>query len=116
MRAMPFVVSCLVVSLVGCGGGSSVDAGPGPAVVTDGGIFARFTAPTGDQPNTFLVTVTGEGAATDGIGFPPSATGGEPYFLDGWQVTFTRVLVTVGSVHLSENPDLDRNDPSATGA
>jgi hypothetical protein len=71
--------------------------------------------PTTDTRNTFLVTVSGEGAAADGITFPP-ATSGAPYFVDGWEVKFEHVLVTVGSVSLNDNPDLNPNDQSATGA
>jgi hypothetical protein len=40
----------------------------------------------------------------------------EPYFLDGWQLSFEHVLVTVAQVTLSENPDFNPNDPSQTGA
>ncbi|MFT3713488.1 MAG: hypothetical protein QM817_38010 [Archangium sp.] len=72
--------------------------------------------PTTETKNTFLVTVSGEGAAANGITFPPGATGGAPYFVDGWEVKFEHVLVTVGSVSINDNPDLNPNDQSATGA
>ena len=110
---------CVCVFFVACGGAGSMDGGAGGgggAQVTDGGTFAAFTPPTGSPSNTFLVTITGEGAATEGIGFPPGATGGEPYFLDGWELSFERVLVTVGSVTLTDNPDMNPNDPSQSGA
>lgn len=90
---------------------------PGP----DGGVeptcaegFCAHTPPTGSQNNSLLLTVSGEESATEGFGFP--GAGGEPYFVDGWEITFTRVLVTVGNVTVSENPDLDPNDASKTGA
>ena len=78
--------------------------------------FCAHTAPAGTQNNSVVFTVTGEGGATEGFGFPPAGAGGEPYFVDGWEVTFSRVLVTVGNVTLHENPDLDPNDQSKTGA
>ncbi len=71
--------------------------------------------PTPTTHNSFLVTITGEGSATEGVGFPPPAAGGAPYFLDGWEITYSHVLVTVGDVTLSENPDLSPNDQSRTG-
>jgi hypothetical protein len=75
-----------------------------------------FTAPTGSDVNdAVLVTVTGEGAATAGLDFPP-ASGNDPYFLDGWALSFEHVIVTVGSVTMSANPDLNANDQSQTGA
>lgn len=112
---------CVCVLFVACGGGETADGGTGTgggggAVVTDGGTFAVFTPPTGSPANTFLVTITGEGAATEGLGFPPPVTGGEPYFLDGWELSFERVLVTVGRVTLTDNPDLNPNDPSQSGS
>ncbi len=66
--------------------------------------------------NTFAVIITGEGSATDGIAFPPEDTGGEPYFLDGWEIHFTRVLVTVDDITFWENPDQSASDQSQHGA
>lgn len=77
---------------------------------------AACGTPTTDTKNTFLITVSGEGAAADGLAFPPGASGGEPYFVDGWELKFEHVLVTIGSVSINENPDLNPNDQSATGA
>lgn len=59
------------------------------------------------------VTISGEEIATDGIAFP---TGSEVTIVDGWELSLTHVLVTVGQVTLSENPDLDPSDQSRTGA
>ena len=66
--------------------------------------------------NTFDIIITGEGAATDGIAFPPASTNGEPYFLDGWELHFTRVLVTIDDLTFWENPDLNPGDQSQHGA
>ena len=56
----------------------------GSVGITDGGFFADFDAPsTTSVGNSLLITVTGEGSATEGVGFPPAAGGGEPYFVDG---------------------------------
>jgi hypothetical protein len=39
----------------------------------------------------------------------------EPFFIDGWQVQYEHLLVTVDHLELSENPDVNPNDPSMTG-
>lgn len=105
------------LALSACGPMMGTDGGTDAGTTGDGGFFATFTAPaTTAVNNSLLVTVTGEGTATEGIGFPPPAAGGEGYFLDGWEVTFEHVVVTVGGVTVSENPDLNPNDPSQTGA
>ncbi|HEX5097885.1 MAG TPA: hypothetical protein VFV94_00220 [Polyangiaceae bacterium] len=59
------------------------------------------------------VRISGERAATDGFSFP---SGSEVTFLDGWELRFTHVLVTVSDLTLSENPDQSPADPSQTGA
>ena len=42
--------------------------------------------------------------ALSGYAFPP-ANAGDPAFVDGWDVQFTRLLVTVDKIKLSSNPD-----------
>lgn len=62
----------------------------------------------------FDVIVTGEDAAT--LGFPfPAASGGAPYFQDGWALSFSKVIVFVGDIAVSENPDRSLGDQSLTG-
>jgi len=60
-------------------------------------------------------TVSGEVLALGGYDFPP-ASGNDVAFVDGWEVKFSEVLVTVDKIRLSENPDLDPGDESKTGA
>ncbi len=59
------------------------------------------------------VAISGEDIATEGISFP---TGSEVTFVDGWALELSHVLVTVGNLKLSENPDLAPSDQSRTGA
>ena len=111
-RRLPFAVLVLAACsppTPGTDGG--IDAGAG-----DGGFFADFSAPsTTSVSNAVLITITGEGSATEGTGFPPPPGGGAPYFIDGWELSYEHVLVTVGSVTLSEGPDSNPNDQSITG-
>jgi len=55
-------------------------------------------------------TVSGEVLAYDGYSFP----GGDPEFVDGWELHFDRVLTTVDKITLSENPDKVPTDQSQT--
>ena len=63
---------------------------------------------------SLVFTVSGEQLALGGYSFPPSSAD-DPAFVDGWEVKFTQVLVTVGKLTLSENPDLNPGDQSKTG-
>jgi len=58
------------------------------------------------------VTISGEELATNGFLFPQ---GSEVVLADGWEISFSHVLVTVGGVTLSENPDRSPSDQSQTG-
>lgn len=65
----------------------------------------------GDESRGLEVTISGEDAATEGFLFP---TGSEVTFADGWELHFRHVLVTIGNVTLSENPDRSPIDQSQT--
>lgn len=100
--------------LAACGQAPVTDAG---VITGDGGTFLPFTPPaTQSVNNSLLVTISGEASALEGFGFPPAGAGGAPYFLDGWEVRFEQVLVTMGGVAVHENPELNPNDPSQVGA
>jgi len=59
-------------------------------------------------------TASGEVLALGGYGFPP-ATADDPAFADGWEVKFSKLLVTVDHITLSQNPDASPSDQSKTG-
>jgi hypothetical protein len=58
---------------------------------------------------------SGEVLALTGYTFPP-ATPSDPAFVDGWDVHFDRLLVTIDKITLSANPDTMMGDQSKTGA
>ncbi len=91
-----FVLAALALPLAGCDGG-------------DGGTGGAGGAPAG---GSVKVQISGEDLATDGFGFPG---GSEVVIADGWEVKFSHVLVSVGKVWLSENPDTAPADQSQTG-
>jgi hypothetical protein len=107
------------IALSACGSSSS-SGNPQPKICgspTDGlGLLKPFSAPCADQGgNAILVTASGEVLALSGYGFPP-ATPDDPVFVDGWAVTFSKVLVTFDHVKLSRNPDKSPSDQSQTDA
>lgn len=64
---------------------------------------------------SLTVTVSGEGAGLSGYAFPPRSAD-DIAFVDGWEVRFDRILVTVDAITLSEDPDLSPTDQAQTGA
>lgn len=68
-----------------------------------------------DAAPNLTVTISGEGGALTGFAFP-SASANAAAFVDGWDVTFDRILVTVDDIALADNPDLNPTDQSQTGA
>lgn len=67
------------------------------------------------DPPDLTVTISGEGEALTGFAFPP-ASSDDLAFVDGWDVKFDRILVTVDTITLSDNPDLSSTDQAQTGA
>jgi hypothetical protein len=59
-------------------------------------------------------SASGEVLALGGYAFPP-ATSDDAAFVDGWEVKFSKLLVTIDHITLSENPDRSAADQSQTG-
>jgi len=105
MRRVPLsfgalATAALATILGGCGGD---DTGSGSGTTTT----------TGGGSGTIDVRIWGEEIATDGFKFP---TGSEVTIADGWEIELSHVLVTIGKVWLSENPDKAPSDQSQTDA
>jgi hypothetical protein len=60
-----------------------------------------------------VFAASGEVLALTGYAFPP-ATADDPAFVDGWEVTFDRLLVTIDKITLSANPDKVQGDQAQT--
>ncbi len=86
---------------------TSCDAGPS-------GPLAGFCPPTDPGGGGIIFAASGEVLALTGYPFPP-INSGDPAFVDGWDVKFTRLLVTVDKIALAQNPDLNPGDQSQTG-
>jgi hypothetical protein len=68
----------------------------------------------GGASGTIQLTASGEALALGGYAFPP-ASADATAFVDGWEVRFSKLLVTVDHITLSENPDAVPTDQSQTG-
>jgi len=66
-------------------------------------------------PTELVITVSGEETGRDGYAFPP-ASAESVAMVDGWEVTFDHLVVSIGEVTLSETPDLSPTDQSKIGA
>jgi len=82
--------------------------------VAKAGSLATFSPPADPGGGGVLFAASGEVLALTGYPFPP-VNPGDPAFVDGWDVHFTRLLVTVDKITLSSNPDLSPGNQSQTG-
>ncbi len=100
----------------GAGGspGSDASTGSGGSSGTSGGLRA-FTPPSDPGGGGILFAASGEVLALTGYPFPPIQPD-DPAFVDGWDVKFTRLLVTIDKITLSNNPDAVPGDQSKTGS
>jgi hypothetical protein len=66
------------------------------------------------QPQTVLLSASGEILSLDGYPFPP-VNPGDNAFVDGWEVVFNELLITFDHVWMAEGPDTNPDDQSQTG-
>lgn len=131
-RAMRRVVGLAAVTLLACApacgesdenepdpqgasGGAAGSAGVTGAAGAAPGL-TPFTPPADPGAGGFLVTISGEAASLAGFPFEPGVSRSEdPAFVDGWEVRFEHLLLTVGGVTLHETPDADPADKTKLG-
>ena len=99
-----FMAAAGIAVVAGCA--SNGNQNPG-----DGG--GGFQPPADPGPGGILFAASGEVLALTGYAFPP-ASDNDPAFVDGWQVDFRRLLVTIDKITLSNNPDLMPGDVSGS--
>ncbi len=76
--------------------------------------FAACSSEDSSARSSLAITIAGEGAAVSGFVFPANDVDA-PTFVDGWDVRFERILVTVDHLTLTDNPDMSPTDQSLTG-
>lgn len=116
--------------LTGCGD----DPQPSDASVTDAGadvvipdgdaavlppsfatpVAPAFTATTRD-PRTIQVSVSSEDLGQQGFDYASMPAAGAIVFVDGWELRFSRILVTLGNVRINL-PGASTSDRSSVGA
>ena len=84
------------------------------SVAVDAGGLKPFASPNDPGDKGLWFSVSGEVLALGGYAFPP-ATVDSVAFVDGWELRFSELLVTIDNVTLSENPDMNPGDQSQTG-
>lgn len=84
------------------------------ALVAIGSVVACGSHDHEDVAPNLTVTISGEGGALTGFAFPP-ASSNDLRFVDGWDVTFERILVTVDDIVLRDSPDKNPTDQSQAG-
>jgi hypothetical protein len=104
------------IALAGCGGDGPADPPGGTAACTTTpvpglGTLQDFCPPTAPGGGGILFTASGEVLALGGYRFPP-ATADDVAFVDGWDVTYDRVLTTFDHITLSSGPDKAPTDQS----
>jgi hypothetical protein len=99
------------LAAAGCGGSSSNSNSNDPQSPPAG---TMLTAPTVNfsmtSPNTPLsvqVTFSGETLGINGLPFQPVGQG-DPYFVDGWNMTIDEDIVVVGNIALNTMPTEDQ--------
>jgi hypothetical protein len=125
MMKVSFAVAlAAIVALGACSSSSGPTAQPASdagnnestcTTVAKAGSLATFSPPADPGAGGILFAASGEVLALTGYPFPP-VNPGDPAFVDGWDVHFTRLLVTIDKIKLSSNPDLSPGDQSQTGA
>lgn len=95
----------------------SPEAGSDTGAGTDGGGTLDATPPPGKKGG-FQITVSGEDLAVNGYDFAAGAKAmaNPPAFVDGWEIRFEHVIVTIDKIRLNADPDKDPANPDTQGA
>jgi hypothetical protein len=115
--------ACAACALIACTSTSSKNSNPASCTSTgetsnsqrvDAGTLRAFSSPEDPGPNGIWFSASGEVLALGGYAFPPS-TADSVAFVDGWEVRFSELLVTLDNIRLSQNPDTNAGDESQMG-
>lgn len=109
MMFLGSVLGALVAA--GCGGSSSNSNSNDPQSPPAGTMLTaptiNFTMTSPNAPLSVEVTFSGETLGINGLPFQP-ANQGDPYFVDGWNMTIDEDIVVVGNITLNAMPTEDQ--------
>lgn len=88
---------------------------PGLLLLSAFGLFACGDSAMTGGGGSIRITASGEVLALRSYPFPP-AQPDDPVFVDGWEVRFDTLLVTLDKFTVSENPDKSPTDQSQSDA
>lgn len=109
---LPMATLSAAAALSACGGDDGSPSTPTTCGSHSGaGVLADFDVPCDPGGNGILITASGEAFAKQGYAFPP-ASPDDVFFVDGWQITYDRILTTFDHVTLSRGPDKVPTDQS----
>jgi hypothetical protein len=102
----------LLAPIFACSDNSNDSSGPCKATPVSGmGVLQDFCPPSDPGGGGILFSASGEVLALGGYRFPP-ATPDDVAFVDGWDITYDRVLTTFDHITLSSGPDKSATDQS----
>ena len=99
------------LALGACGGDSGQPEPTICSTVSGMGVLQDFDVPCDPGGNGVLFSASGEAFAQEGYAFPPGADQ-EVAFVDGWQLSYERILTTIDHITLSSGPDHSPTDQS----
>lgn len=119
--ATPILRSALAAAVcLGCSAAPSMQPSgappsyPGTDTLQATPMAPAFT-PMTSAPRTVQVSISSESFGQQGFPWSASPPAGEPVFVDGWALRFSRILVTVKDIRLN-GPGTTPSDPAAVGA
>jgi len=117
-RSLALAVLAPLLPIGGCGDDATPSAAPDGAVasctttaVGGMGVLHDFCPPTPPGGGGILLSASGEVLALGGYRFPP-ASADDVAFVDGWDITYDRVLTTFDHITLSLGPNKSPTDQS----
>jgi len=82
---------------------------PGSGNTLNASCDPGFTQNAPNKPGSIQVTFSGETLGVDGLPFPPGDPNADPFFVDGWRISFDEILVVLGNFRLApgatQSPD-----------
>jgi hypothetical protein len=110
MKMKMMVLGASALAAAGCGSGSSTNPNAGPPFPADAKLATptiNFTMTSPNSPLSVEVTFSGETLGINGLPFQP-VNQGDPYFVDGWNMSIDEDLVVIGKLMLNAMPTQDQ--------
>ena len=107
---MMMLGSVCTLAAAGCGSSSGTNPNAGPPFPADAKLAIptiNFTMTSPNSPLGVEVTFSGETLGINGLPFQP-VNQGDPYFVDGWNMSIDEDIVVIGKLMLNAMPTQDQ--------